>query len=131
MNSMKSLFAGSLVFVLVAGACGSSSDGGPDNSEDLSQLTPAELCQKKCDLQVAAGCANTPADYASSCLLICQGKYNKFPSCSAASHALDACSVQRVSYGCESGTISAKPVGICASQGVACGTCTGNFLDCL
>ena len=56
MKSLRSLFAGSLLFVFAAGGCGSSSD----SSEDLSQLTPAELCQKKCDLQVAAGCEKTP-----------------------------------------------------------------------
>jgi hypothetical protein len=127
MKSLKSLFAGSLVFVFAAGGCGSSSD----SSEDLSQLTPEALCQKKCDLQVAADCEKTPPDYASSCALICQAKYQKFPSCSAASHSLDACAIQRVRYGCEAGSISIMPTGACAAQGLACGTCTGSFLECL
>ena len=125
-KNLKSLFAGALVFAFAAGACGSS-----DHSEDLSQLMPAELCAKKCDLQVAANCPNVPPDYASSCALICQAKYDQHPSCVAAARSLDACAIQRVSYGCEGGTISVKPVGACASEGASCASCTGDFLDCL
>ncbi len=131
MKSVRSLFVGSLVLALVAGGCGDSDHTGAGNTEDLSQLTPAELCKQKCDLQVAANCPKTPADYASSCALLCQAKYDKFPSCTAASHSLDACAIQRLSYGCEAEVISVKPVGACASEGLACGSCTGNFLDCL
>ncbi|MEI9949060.1 MAG: hypothetical protein WDO74_08770 [Pseudomonadota bacterium] len=80
MKSVRSLFVGSLVLALVAGGCGDSDHTGAGNTEDLSQLTPAELCKQKCDLQVAANCPKTPADYASSCALLCQAKYDKFPS---------------------------------------------------
>jgi len=126
MKNVKSLFAGSLVFALAAGACGNS-----NHSEDLSQLTPAELCQQKCALQVAANCPRMPPDYATSCALICQAKYDKFPSCATQSHALDACAIQRVSYGCEEGVLSIKPVGACASEGLSCISCTGDFMECL
>jgi hypothetical protein len=131
MKKVKSLFAGSVIFAFAAGACGGSNHTGPGNREDLSQLTPAELCQQKCDLQVAANCPKMPPDYASSCALLCQAKYDKSPSCVAASHALDACAIQRVSYRCDEGVISAMPVGACASEGAACAACTGSFLDCL
>jgi len=126
MRTLKSLLSGSLFLAFAAAGCGDS-----NNSEDLSQLTPAELCQKKCDLEVAANCSNTPPEFGSDCVLICEAKYQKFPSCAATAHALDACAVQRVSYGCNSGSISAMPVGACAMQGAACASCTGSFLDCL
>jgi len=131
MKNVSCFVVGSLVFALGAAGCGDSSHSGPGNSEDLSQLMPAELCAKKCDLQVAANCPNVPPDYASSCALICQAKYDQHPSCVAAARSLDACAIQRVSYGCEGGTISVKPVGACASEGASCASCTGDFLDCL
>jgi hypothetical protein len=119
------------VFWLFSGLAISGCGDSNHESEDLSHLTPAEVCQKKCDLQVAANCTNTPADYATSCALICEAKYQKFPNCAAQANALDACSIQRVSYSCMSGTISGTPEGACAAQGLACGSCTGDFLQCL
>lgn len=131
MKNLNNSLLGSLVFVLAAAGCGDSNHNGQGNSEDLSQRTPAELCKQKCDLEVAANCPNTPTDYAASCALLCQAKYDKFPSCTAASHALDACAIQRVSYGCESGTLSVTPEGACASEGLGCASCTGSVEDCL
>jgi hypothetical protein len=128
---VTALFAGSLLGTLATGGCGDPNHTGPNDSEDLSHLTPAELCQQKCDLQAAPHCSNVPPDYGSNCALICQAKYDKFPSCTSAARALDACAIQRVSYGCESGTISTTPVGACASESLACASCTGSFTDCL
>jgi len=127
MRNVKSLCVGSLVFVLVAAACGD-----PDHSEDLSHLTPTELCQRKCELQAAPNCERAPANFASSCGLLCLAKYDKFPGCTAQSRTLDACSIQRVHYGCEAGVIRATPQGACASEGLACLSCTGgDITNCL
>src|SRR6478735_8475949 len=101
MKNVSCFVVGSLVFALGAAGCGDSSHSGLGNSEDLSKLMPAELCAMKCDLQVAAA------------------------------RSLDACAIQRVSYGCEGGTISVKPAGACASEGASCASCTGDFLECL
>jgi len=127
MGIIKGLGVLGLFSGLAIGGCGDSDH----ESEDLSHLTPAEVCQKKCDLQVAANCPKTPADYAMSCALLCGAKYQKFPNCAAQANALDACGIQRVNYTCVSGSISAGPEGACAAQGLACGSCTGDFLQCL
>ena len=127
MKNVKLACLGSLLFGLSAAGCADSSPG----SEDFSQLTSAELCAKKCNLAVAANCSNTPPDYATSCALLCQAKYDKFPSCTGAARSLDACAIQRVSYGCEGGNLSIKPVGACAFQGSNCASCTGDVFECL
>jgi len=126
MSVVKSWLMGGFLGVFAAVGCGDS-----DKHEDLSGATPAELCQRRCALEVAANCAKTPSDFASSCALLCQAKYDKFPNCSAAARALDVCTIQRVSYGCESDVIAARPVGACALEGLSCGSCTGDLLECL
>jgi hypothetical protein len=124
-----SIVAGLLTLFSLVG-CGNSNTAAP-SGEDLSHLKPDEICKQKCEQQIAAGCSNTPADYAMSCALLCESKYQKFPNCAAQSNALDACSIQRVTYSCESGTLRVSPEGACASPALACASCTGDLLQCL
>jgi hypothetical protein len=131
MKTIAKVGVGSLVLLLGALGCGDSNHSDNDDSEDLSHLTPAELCQRKCDLEVAADCANVPDDYGPNCALLCQAKYQKFPNCSAAASALDACAIQRVTYSCENGALHITPEGACAAAGNACISCTGSLFDCL
>jgi len=121
-----------LVAVLAATGC-SDSKTGSEGGEDLSHLTPAEICKQKCDLQAAPQCPKTPPDWATSCAAICEAKYQKYPSCAAQANAVDACSIQKVSYSCDSasGTLLVTPEGACASPGLACASCTGDILQCL
>jgi hypothetical protein len=65
------IIKGLCVFGLFSWVAISGCAGSNDNSADLSQLTPAELCQKKCDLQIAANCSNAAADFATSCAPLC------------------------------------------------------------
>ncbi len=110
-------------------ACG---NGAEDGGGDATALSPEEGCRTKCALQVAAGCARTPADHASSCQLICMAKYMNFPTCTDALRPLDACAIERVEYGCtESGVVTASPTGACANEGARCASCTGDVFACL
>ena len=127
MSNVKRVLSG----VLVVGAATLGCGGGGEDDKDLSQLTPAQLCQEKCGAQVAANCANTPPDYATSCAQICAAKYEKFPSCTAAARAFDTCAAQDVSYSCLNGTLRTTPEGACAAPGIACFSCTGDFINCL
>lgn len=128
MSNTARLLGEALMVGALALGCGG---GGEGDGQDLSQLTPTELCQKKCGAQVAAHCANTPPDYGTSCAALCAAKYEKFPSCTAAARALDSCAAQDVSYSCMNGTLSTTPAGRCAAASQACIGCTGDFLDCL
>lgn len=126
MRNVEWSWLASLIFSLSAAGCGE-----PSHSEDLSQLTPADLCAKKCGLEVAPNCEKTPPDYESSCALLCRAKYDKFPNCVAAARSLDGCAIQRVSYGCEGGNLSIRPIGACAFEGAQCVSCTGSAFECL
>ena len=122
--------AGCLILVSLLSVSAAIGCGDSDKGESLSHLTPAELCEKRCASEVAANCAKTPTDFGTSCVQLCQGKYES-PNCIGAARALDTCIIQFVTYGCESDVISARPQGACATEGVSCGTCTGNLLSCL
>jgi hypothetical protein len=97
----------------------------------LAGVTPEQLCERKCDQQVAAGCANTPPDYGESCAMLCIAKYQNFPSCVEQSKAVDNCATTRVSYVCMDDVVSATPMGACANEGLQCANCTGDFFSCL
>jgi hypothetical protein len=132
---MKSMVSGWVGVLLLGVFSWMTACGGDDDEkahDELAQLTPAELCQHKCDLQVAAQCENFPADYGTSCASLCQVKYQKFPSCAAQARELDICASTRVHYSCTAeGSLSTTPVGGCAAPGQACIACTGDVLSCL
>ncbi|HEY6080906.1 MAG TPA: hypothetical protein VIW29_18960 [Polyangiaceae bacterium] len=117
--------------VVGAVALGCGGGGGDDDDKDLSQLTPAQLCQEKCAVQVAPNCERTPPDYATSCAMICLAKYEQFPSCTAAARAFDTCAAQKMSFSCVDGLPIGSPQGACAAPGLACISCTGDFINCL
>ena len=132
MNLFNSLLVLGLVCMGGAVACGGSDHGDGTQGADLSQLTPEQICQKKCDLQATPQCERIPSDYRTSCTLLCQSKYSKNPNCSAQAHALDACSIQRVSYSCgDTGNLVVTPEGACANEGLACISCAGSLYGCL
>lgn len=127
MRVAGALFLGSLLSVFVAAGCGDSDKSG--TGESLSHLTPEELCERRCAAEVAANCAKTPADFGTSCVELCLGKYD-FPNCQGVARALDSCTILFVSWSCESDVISPGPQGACATEGLSCGSCTGNLLSC-
>jgi hypothetical protein len=108
------------------------SSGGDDNpSSPSANLAPQDLCAKKCQLEVSAGCAQTPPDYLASCTSICLAKYTKHPNCESTMRPLDVCAIDRVSYGCMDDVIRVTPSGGCAAEAAACIGCTGDFMECL
>ncbi len=124
---VKRVWCCSLLCLALVGGCGSSDEDEPN----ASGLAPEELCDQKCTLQVAAGCPSTPSDYLESCKLLCMAKYQNFPNCTDQTRPLDVCAIERVSYSCTNGTLTATPTGACAAQGAECATCTGDFFNCL
>lgn len=119
-----------VVSVLLTIACGGGDDGS-NAASGASAMTPEELCAERCRLEVEANCAKTPPNYLSSCTAICLSKYAKYPSCEPALRPYDVCTVERVSYGCESDVVSPTPSGACAAEGAGCLACTGDLFGCL
>jgi hypothetical protein len=118
--------------LLFASALANGCSGDDDEHEQTVGMTPEQLCAKKCELSVAAGCPRTPANYRESCQALCLAKYSNAPSCTDAMRPLDVCSIEKVNYGCDtSGNIAATPQGACAMEGQRCAACTGDFLQCL
>jgi hypothetical protein len=119
-----------LTLALALVGCG----GGDDDDDKGARGSPSaglpldELCASRCQLQVDAGCASIPPNYLESCTAICLAKYSSFPNCEMTLRELDACGIDRVTYGCTNNVISATPTGACADEGAACARCTGDLL---
>ena len=115
--------AAALLF-LCAAALFSSCDDDPKSPGTSSGMS----CEENCDLQVAAGCTSTPANYATSCKALCASQRESTPAdCRDELEAQYACAVTKSTYRCENGVIMATPVGACAAEGAACATCRGKL----
>jgi hypothetical protein len=90
-----------------------------------------QTCESNCDREVNAGCSKTPEGFATSCKGLCTETRSNYPNCLSQLDAYSACVASKITFRCDAnGVLSVTPVGGCASPGVACLNCTGDFLAC-
>ena len=119
--------------IACAFACGGDDDMGQPNGAAGATSAggdPTALCNEWCDHQVAAGCANTPAGYATACKALCAATTQATPEpCRDELSVQQACSA-RLQFQCDTSGI-ARPVGNCARESAACAQCAGKLCSSL
>jgi hypothetical protein len=117
---MASKLLGFVAAALLA-ACFSTTDPAPSE----------KTCESNCDRQANAGCASTPADFASTCKEGCVVHRASFPDCVSAMDAVAGCVDRKVTYQCDAnGKVEGTPVGRCLEEDYACFVCTGDSSMC-
>ena len=123
----RSVLVGTMALpALITSACGG--DGDEDDSERPLEDGDPDACERDCDRQVAAGCANTPPNYGEGCRAICQYARTTTPAeCQAKLRAQYQCALEFITYSCEGANLAVHPQGGCAPEASACANCTGTI----
>ena len=114
-----SLFFGLLGLLALPVACG--------DDDDDSTAAAGGTCEDNCDLQVAAGCAKTPAGYGDLCKQLCVSVRAKVSaSCQGQLKAYEACTA-RAEYTCVNDLPQITVTGLCGNEASACASCNGSL----